>query len=154
MWFRLEEIVCPFWPIRGHETYRFLNIRIPEEWRRSLDVAKQDGVRAVLEWRKSRQSRKILIFDGGRGGKGGASGSARLPLSTSGTDRKWRRARSAHNSAYCDTSCESSWLEQSIGIYINATRSWSDLLNSPLFQFIIFFIISDFWLIKIIFSVP
>ena len=65
---------------------------------------------------------KESSFGGGRGGKGGASGNAELPLSTSGVDRKWRGARSAHNSAYYDTSCESSRLEQSIGIYIYATR--------------------------------
>ena len=74
----------------------------------SLDVEGQDGVRAAIEWRKLRQSKESPPFGGGRGGKGGASGNAELPLSTSGVDRMWCGARSAHNSVCYDISCESS----------------------------------------------
>ena len=55
------------------EGKRDIAFRISEsgkKWRRSLDVEKQDGVRAAVEWRKSRQSRKKNPpSDGGKGGK-------------------------------------------------------------------------------------
>ena len=69
-----------------------------KKWRGSLDVEKQDGVRVAVEWRKSRQSRKRILHPTEEEEERKGTGNARLPLSTSGTDRKWRRARLAHNS--------------------------------------------------------
>ena len=58
MRFRLEEVASPFDQSEGVRDLAFFNYPNPGGAKGSLDVEGQDGVRAAIEWRKPRQSRK------------------------------------------------------------------------------------------------
>ena len=121
MRFRLEEVVGSFDQSEG---VRDLVFSISES-RRSERISRRRGARWRSRSRRVEETEAVekeSSFSGGRGGKGGASGNSALPLSTSGVDRKWCGARLAHTSVYYDISCESSWLKQSIGMYIYTVR--------------------------------